>query len=377
MAAQGRQDKRRRKGPRWQHLTDEEVLSIVSNLFVGGMEVGRIVSHMRDFYGESDFNRQHPYTYIREAGRHGMLALASYNGRDSVIEQRIRALYPGLNVVEIASSVMVSDVAERAARCFIEWGRHQARAEQTELRVGLMGGGTIMAVCRALARALMELPEDEKEEWPRLTFQALAVGDNVREPLEDPASFFTYFADPLLNPLRRDYIGVHAPVFTMRQAPEGDPEAKEFEQLRTEARSCDIVLVSAGAFGDPHSFLGTLRTAAPGFWERLRDAKCRGDLGRLPVSADGPLSLDLFEHPPCTLIGFDDLQTLVRERRKVMLVAAPCGDCGAHKGDIIQTLLELRKVGCNLFSDLICDSRSARSMSVLSVALPGGRVSLL
>jgi hypothetical protein len=377
MTGQATPQRKRQRGVRWQYLTDDEVLSIVSNLFVGGMEVERIVTHMRDFYGEAAFNRQHPYAYIRKAGRLGILALARYDGREIAIEQRIRSRFPGLSLVEVASSVMTSDVAERVARSFVEWGRHQVQAGRSELRIGLMGGGTIMAVCRALARALVELPEEEKERWPRLTFQALAVGDNVREPLEDPASFFTYFADPMLTPLRREYIGVHAPVFTSRPVREDNPDAIEFEHLRAEARSSDVVLVSAGAIEDEHSFLGRLQAAAPDSWQRLRAENCTGDLGRLPVSVDGPLPLELFDHPPCTLIGLEDFQNLVRDRRKVMLVVAPCGDCGAHKGDIIQTLLGLRERDCRLFTDLFCDSRSTRNMSVLGTVPPRGSASHL
>jgi hypothetical protein len=194
------------------------------------------------------------------------------------------------------------------------------------------------------------------------------VGDNVRQPLEDPASFFTYFDDSSLNPLARKYVGLHAPVFSPR--PLAEHHAEEFQQLGVEARSCDIVLISAGSFGDQHSFLGALQSTAPTSWQRLLDADCRGDLGRLPVSAEGPMLLNLFEHPPCTLVGLDDLQAMVRERRKVMFVAAPCGDCGAHKGDIVQTLLQLYDNGCPLFSDLICDSRSARNMPMLGMARP-------
>lgn len=45
-----------------------------------------------------------------------------------------------------------------------------------------------------------------------------------------------------------------------------------------------------------------------------------------------------------------------------MLVAAPCGDCGADKGIVIQTLLDLHAQGCRLLTGLICDSRSARNI---------------
>ena len=43
------------------------------------------------------------------------------------------------------------------------------------------------------------------------------------------------------------------------------------------------------------------------------------------------MPLTLFENPPCTLIGLDDLKTMVQQHRRVMVVAAPCGDCRAHK----------------------------------------------
>lgn len=365
MATQGGKRKQTSKGSRWIHLTDEEVLSIVANLVVRGIELGQIVKHMRDCYGEVNFNRQHPYHYLRRAAERGMFTFTLSNGRDHVIEQKIREKCPGLSTVEVVNSVVASDVAEHAAKAFIELVQKKADEGQDDVRVGLMGGGTIMSVCRALAPALAGLTEDDKKRWPRLTFQALVVGDNVREPLEDPASFFTYFADPALNPLRRAYVSLHAPVFKARLNEHG-MEAEEFEQLRNEARSCDIVLISAGAFGDEHSFLGALQSSAQDVWQRLRDANCRGDLGRLPVSPEGPMPLDLFDHPPCTLVGLDDLQGMVQERRRVMLVAAPCGHCGAQKGDIVQALLELRDKGFRLFNDLICDSRSARSMTLLN-----------
>jgi len=352
------------KKPLWENLTDEEVLSIVVNLVVRGTKLSGVVAHMRDYYGERNFKQSHPYLYLRRAAERGMLAFSLANGRDHVIEQKIRESCPGLKTVEVVNSVVPTDIADRAARRIIEWAQQRGDAGQAALRVGLMGGGTIMAVCRALAPALAGLAEDEKQRLPALTFQALAVGDNVREPLEDPASFFTYFADPWLNPLRRDYIAVHAPVF--RAPGQHDGEDREFEQLRAEARSCDIVLVSAGVLDDRHSFLGRLQSTAPDIWQRLRDANCKGDLGRLPVSLDGPMSLSLFEKAPCTLIGLDDLSAMVQENRRVMVIAAPCGDCRAHKAEIIQTLLEVRDKGFTLFSDLVCDSHTGRRMSLLT-----------
>ena len=78
------------------------------------------------------------------------------------------------------------------------------------------------------------------------------------------------------------------------------------------------------------------------------------------------MPLTLFENPPCTLIGLDDLKTMVQQHRRVMVVAAPCGDCRAHKAEVIQTLLEMRDKGVTLFSDLICDSHTGRSMPLLT-----------
>ena len=364
--------KRRKLKSRWINLTDDEMMSIVCNLFVGGMDSSEITKYVKSVYEEPAFKRSDPFRFVRRAAERGMFSFARVNGhgRELGLEKRIRDRYAGLNTVQVICSVFASDTAAHAAKVVVDWIRAKADAHQTELRIGLMGGGTVMALCQALARELAELSEEEKESWPLLKFQALAVGDNVRQPLEDPASFFTYFADLLLDPLKREYIGVHAPVFRARGAIDSDPQTLEFNQLRAEARNCDIVLVSAGDLRDEHSFLGALQATAPATWQGLREAGVRGDLGRLPVSLDGPSPLELFEHPPCTLIALEDLQLMVRERRRVMLVAAPCGDCRQPKSGIIETLLELRNKGFNLFSDLICDSRSARNMPALTRGAP-------
>ena len=360
MATASGKPRRARKGTLWKNLSEGEVLSIVANLFVGGMKPSDIVEHMHVHYGEMNFKQQHPYYYLRLAAAKGMFEFALSNANDLGLQQRIRRKYTGLTTVEVVPTVVASDVAERAAKVFIELVQQKVKLGVKDVRVGLMGGGTIMAVCRALARALARLEQAEKQRWPRLTFQALAVGESVREPLEDPASFFTYFADATLNPLCRDYISLHAPVFS---APgERAIVTEEFKQLRKEAQSCDIVLISAGTLADAHSFLGGLSTSAPEIWQKLSENDCKGDLGRLPVSAQGPLPLDLFTNRPCTLVALQDLQDMVKKDRRVLLVVAPCGDCHAHKGDIIETLLDLRHRGIELFNDLVCDSLSARNM---------------
>ena len=357
---------------RWANLTDEEVLSIVVNQLVRGTKLSDVVTHMHKTYHEEGFKKPHPYTYLRRALERGMLTFTIAERRHHPFEGRIRNAWPGLNTVEVVNTADVSDVADRAAKMFIDFLRHKSKEipkngrEKPHVRVGLMGGGTIMSVCRTLAPALAQLEKDEKIRLPDLTFQALAVGDNVRQPLEDPASFFTYFADPALKPLKCDYVSLHAPVFWKRPPDGRDIEDEEFEQLRAEARSCDIVLVSAGDFKDPHSFLGALHSSAGNTYERLQAANCRGDLGRLPVSANGPVPLGLFAHRPCTLVGIDELQAMVSEGKRVILIAAPCGDCQTHKGNIIEILLNLRDKGYILFSDLICDSLSARNMRRLT-----------
>jgi hypothetical protein len=361
---------RSRKGPRWEHLTDEEVLSVVANLIVRGMKLSDIVAYMKNYYKEENFKKSDPYHYLRRAAERGMFefVLSDADGRDHVLEDKIRNKYPKLNTVAVVKTVVGSDVADRAARVFIEFVQHKADRGVETVRVGLMGGGTIMAVCRALARALARLDESEKLRLPRLTFQALAVGESVREPLEDPASFFTYFADVTLNPLRRDYVSLHAPVF--RALGERAEDSGEFEILRAEARSCDIVLLSAGSFADEHSFLGALQVSAPEVWKNLSENDCKGDLGRLPVNQEGPMPLDLFPSPPCTLVQLSDLQAMVREDRRVMVVAAPCGHCRRDKSDVLQTLLEVHKRGIKLFSDLVCDSLTVRSMPALNMSPP-------
>lgn len=352
------------------NLTDDEVLSIVVSLLVRGMKLRDVVKHMHDVHGMVDFKKSHPYLYLRRALERGMLTFTLKGDRNKPLEDKIRLASQDLKTINVANTATVSDVADQAVKAIIDLLRHNAKVKprsgdgRPHVRVGLMGGGTIMSVCRALANALAHLEDKEKMELPELTFQALAVGDNVREPLEDPVAFFTYFEDRALNPLVRKYVNLHAPVFWKRPPDAADVEDREFEELRAEARTCDIVLISAGDFADEHSFLGALRDKAPDTYRRLQDAHCGGDLGRLPVSAEGPIALDLFAHRPCTLVGTAELQAMVSEGKRVMLIAAPCGDetCARHKGDIIELLLNLRDKGCKLFSDLICDSLSARKM---------------
>jgi hypothetical protein len=175
MATASDKPRRARKGTLWKHLSEGEVLSIVANLFVDGMKPSDIVEHMRAQYGETNFKLQHPYRYLRLAAANGMFEFALSSTNDLGLQRRIRRKYTGLTTVEVVPTVVASDVADRAAKVFIELVRQKVKLGVRDIRVGLMGGGTIMAVCRALARALARLEQAEKQRWPRLTFQALAV----------------------------------------------------------------------------------------------------------------------------------------------------------------------------------------------------------
>lgn len=346
----------------WLHLTAEEMLSVVCHLFIRGLTTKEIERHMIDVYGETNFNRQHPYSFVRQAAQKGMLSFQFRPDQRSGAVAHLRRKCPGLKTIDVVPTVLMEDVAERAAAHLVDFMRTRPGGEQGDLRIGLMGGGTVLEICRALARMLSDLDEASKTKLPSLTFQALVVGDNVREPLEDPAAFFTYFADPALNPIRRAYVSLHAPVF-MDKKVEPHYIDHEFETLRGEALQCDVVLISAGCIGDPHSFLGSLQASARETWSELLSAGCVGDLGRLPVGADGPLALSHFARPPCTLLTLEELSNIVAKGRRVMLVAGPCGECKEPKPAVIETLLRLWNHGHTLFSDLVIDNRTARGIA--------------
>ena len=218
-------------------------VAIVVNLVVRGMKLSDIVAHMREYYEEPNFKQSHPYLYLRYAAERGMLSILAGQRPRSCHRAADPHDLPGIEhggSRHTASSRPTSPTAPRRRSS----NGLTTRPKQVRAVFGWVSWAAARSR-RCAAPWRRRWPDSQKPRRPAgrpSRFRLWRWADNVREPLEDPASFFTYFADSSLNPLRRDYIAVHAPVF---RAPHGasDGEDKEFERV---ARGSAIVRCRAG-----------------------------------------------------------------------------------------------------------------------------------
>lgn len=332
-----------------------------------------IADWLRDRWGRDDLTREKIYPLFWEAARRRFLFLQP--PRELHLAQRIADTYHvgrelgdqrEVQVVNVRSPEAIRHVTSAGAELVLSLVEKIGRKKQP-VHIGLGAGYSAMMVARHLADRIRSDPD-----CPSLVLHALSAGGfQVDKPQRSPTTYFNYFDGALT---KVDFVAL----FSHTIVPNDD-----YERIRTSpgvqkaferADEIDIVVTSFAWAHDEHGmlrqFLGHLVEAGELDRDTLRrmlDVGWTGDVQFRPYSGTGPI----LEECPVRAVTLFELSDLVRiahtEGKHVVLLARPCGECGALKTEALKPLLT--EPSLRLWTHLVLDVDTAGAL--LKTTNPG------
>jgi hypothetical protein len=220
----------------------------------------------------------------------------------------------GLKSAEVITSLNIEHVAELGARQLI--GLFHNFRSQRICSVGFASGSSMSRVVRALA---LLIPNSELDFPERLRFHALSSSFNVENLKHDASFFLARLDEPTIRerfPGGVEFIGLHSPSLAVN-----DPHGVLL--ARQKAQELDIVVSGASDIGDPNAALSKFFERNENERRRLQELGCEGHLLYLPLGPDGPTQLSDQMHRMPTALDLSDLQKLVQQGKRVMLISGP------------------------------------------------------
>jgi DNA-binding transcriptional regulator LsrR (DeoR family) len=137
-------------------------------------------------------------------------------------------------------------------------------------------------------------------------------------------------------------------------------------------KEIDIVVTS---LGDPHHRDGSLnrflRLGPEKGLEHLREDGVVGEVQCMPYSPDGPVTMRS-GFRAVTLFEIPELVAMAKQKRKhVLLVAAPCGRCGALKSEALRPLLKVPNL--RIWTHVVMDIAHAERLAALDAPSEANR----
>src|ERR1051325_4013987 len=393
--------------PGWADLETNQKMYTVAELFCGGLTADEVLKRLqREFRGT--ITRVEPYRLLREAALRGWLRLEP--SREDRFSRDLEAHYPflrssgaagecprvsatwspladGVGVGEATADVILRLLIQKAAEK-TEATNHSR--QDVAIHLGFAGGKT-MAVTAAKLKKRLEQPNPLLP--GKIVFHSLMPGFAVAKPYLSPTAFLANFSPSGAEPLhyKCEFVDFEAPPFVpiaKRQSPKSgkllsteldhESQAPTFEQLKNlptikdafqERDKIDIIVTSAGEWGDPHSLLkGVVEFFArdPSVMPRLA-AKYTfvGDLLWLPLlklkgAATGEFcEADPGDMPwrPMCLFDLAELSRKIKENAYVVLAVGNCQACGGSKETVLLEILEASQKHSEgrLLTHLVCN----------------------
>ncbi|HBT75560.1 MAG TPA: hypothetical protein DEB39_01250, partial [Planctomycetaceae bacterium] len=229
------------------------------------------------------------------------------------------------------------------------------------VHLGMGAGYAAMLVAKRMAQKV-----NSGEECPPLVLHAISAGGFLpHEPHKAPTNYFTYF-DPSITSVK------YVAIFSETVVGNADYEVlKESPGIRLpfeQRDEIDIVITSLAAANHEHGLLGSYLTylieqkfLPPQSLDDMKQAGWIGDVQFRPYSKEGPLK-EVCPVRAVTLFELEDLVQMAREKngKYVVLVAGPCGECGATKKHALHPLLANEQL--RLWTHLVTDARTAREL---------------
>ncbi len=334
-----------------------------------------VAEWIKEKYGRTDVNREKIYPLVWEAFQRKYLLMSppiDKTLRDGLIE-RYRLNEDGgrfdVEVVNVAGPTASKHVGSVAADRIIQLiyavaaeKRERAVAdgenpENVRVHLGFGAGYAAMEVARRLS-------ERVDVQTPKLTLHAISPGGfYVAEQQKDPTTYFNYFVDKGVDV---KCVGFFSPP-VVRNEDYGrlkrNPSLRRCFERRDEI---DILVTSLASEADEHGlfrqyfeYLQRENLLEEDALTELRRENWVGDVLFQPYSADRPLSTKGVR--AVALFDFNELVEFSRRPgKRVVVVGAPCGKCGALKAEALRPLLANESL--RLWTSLIVDRQTAQEL---------------
>ena len=331
-----------------------------------------VANWLKEEWERPDLTREKIYPLFWEASRRGFLMLQP--PFEQQLSDRLRNHFelenhPGeISVVNVAGSTAAEHVTSRAADLIISlidkvYEDKLAKLPPgsiPEVHLGMGAGYAAMLVAKRMAQRV-----NSGGECPPLVLHAISAGGFlIDEPHKAPTTYFTYF-DQSLTTVK--YVALFSETVV---------SIDDYEKLKTNPgiripyehrNEIDIVVTSLADARHEHGLLVRYLTSLVDMehmkqkvLDEMLDAGWVGDVQFRPYSTEGPLE-DICPVRAVTLFELDELVELAKmDDKYVVLVAGPCGECGASKKDALRPLLANEKL--RLWTHLVTDAKTSREL---------------
>jgi DNA-binding transcriptional regulator LsrR (DeoR family) len=332
---------------------DDRVMIRCCELFFDPHERREVKDVVRILASEcgTRFTREQIYPMITEARRRGYFQLLprSEQKLSAMVADRYGHKEDTIHVCAVQGPSASGFVAASAAEFIVSLIRELARRGKYRVRLGLVGGRTIMEVAKQLASRLRH-----EVRLPPLGIHVVCSGFDVGAPETAPVTFLGYFADV---PTHIEYVGLFASPLVRWNKYEREKERPGISTSFRRAHEIDIVITSLSSSKDKHGPLQDIMLVGKTAPNDLKGAGYIGDVAYQPFSERAPIEIRS-GYRAVTLFGLKDLVALARTPDKhVVLVGGPCPRCGRSRADAFRPLL--KEPGLKVWSHVFMDARTA------------------
>ena len=326
--------------------------------------------------GRTDITREKIYPMFWEACHRGFLLLQpppEHHLRKKLENQFSLYKHPGdVTVVNVSGESAAQHITSVAADQIVEliervWKEKKEQypdnPEKQEVHLGMGAGYATMLVARKLSYKIRS-----GAEVPRIVLHAISSGGFLpNEPYKSPSTYFSYFDPALMNVKFIALFSATVVSSSDYASQKANPAIRYSFEKRHEI---DIIVTSLASADHEHGLLGQYLThlidqglLSQSVLDEMRAAGWVGDVQFRPYSVDGPLPEDVCPVRAVTLFELDELVDIAKDRkngRYVVLVAGPCGECGATKKNALLPLLANEKL--RLWTHLIVDAKTTKEL---------------
>ena len=347
-----------KKRVRYPPLNSAELARItfpVLEKFMRGLPPAQVAAGIAGEFGLR-ISRESVYRIVRTCVERGYLRL--FPPIDKLLSDELRS-YPNaaasrhdVRVVHAygpEANLHVSAVgAEITFRLIQQLARQRGDDGRVDIAFGL--GRATARVVRDLAGFLASEPVPG-----RLVVHAITPTFDFGYPLDTPVAAFALLVQSMPNV---EFVGLNAPVFAQAADHDRINRSKPVHDAMAGAEDIDIVITSFADSSDPHGFLlDYLTRFNDAGVKALRAAPWVGDVHLCPYGAGGPLQIGA-GLKPVTLFQLEDLVALASRRNKhVVMLCAPCSQCGRSKSGALLPLL--REPSLRVWNHLVVDCMTA------------------
>ena len=326
--------------------------------------------------GRTDITREKIYPIFWEACHRGFLLLQpppEHHLRKKLENNFSLYKHPGeVTVVNVSGENAAQHVTSVAADQIVEliervWKEKKQQypnnPEKHEVHLGMGAGYATMLVARRLAYKIRS-----GTEVPRIVLHAISSGGFLpNEPYKSPSTYFSYFDPALMNV---NFVALFSATVVSNSDYENQKSNPAIRYSFEKRDEIDIIVTSLASADHEHGLLGQYLThlidqglLSRNVLTKMLEAGWIGDVQFRPYSVEGPLPESVCPVRAVTLFELDELVNIAKDRtngRYVVLVAGPCGECGATKKNALRPLLDNEKL--RLWTHLIVDAKTVKEL---------------